>query len=122
MHTTRTGKIARLPREIRQELNQRLCKEETGASLVGWLNGLPEVQAILDAQFNGAPIREQNLSEWRKGGYVDWRKRRAAIEVAVRLGKEAARRSKGEAPAGQPTLNEALGHWVVREYAVATRE
>ncbi len=42
-----------------------------GRILVAWLNSLPEVEAILAAQFAGAQIREQNLSEWRKGGYRD---------------------------------------------------
>ena len=79
----RIGKIARLPREIRQTLNLRLREGDNGHILVAWLNSLPEVQAILAAQFGGAPIREQNLSEWRKGGYRDWEQRERAIEVAV---------------------------------------
>ena len=57
----RIGKIARLPREIRQTLNLRLREGDNGHILVAWLNSLPEVQAILAAQFGGAPIREQNL-------------------------------------------------------------
>ncbi len=117
---TRIGKIARLPKEIRQKLNERLNEGETAKGLVAWLNGLAEVQAILASAFGGLPIREQNISEWRKGGYLDWKQRRAAIEVAVHLAKEAAQR-KGEEPA-KPTLNEALVLWLAREYAVATRE
>ena len=87
---------------------------------MSWLNKLPEVQAILKAQFAGAPIREQNISEWRQGGYMDWKQRRAAIKVAVGLGKEPARQK--HEPSGKPTLNEALALWLMREYAVATRE
>ena len=117
---TRIGKIARLPKEIRQKLNERLREGETAKRLVAWLNRLPEVQAIVASAFGGVPIREQNISEWRKGGYTDWKQRRAAIEVAVHLAKEAAQR-KGEEPA-KPTLNEALVLWLTREYAVATRE
>jgi len=68
----RVGKIARLPLAIRQQLNQRLQNGEQGKLLVQWLNGLPEVQAILSAQFNGQPISEPNLTAWRQGGYRDW--------------------------------------------------
>jgi hypothetical protein len=55
-----------------EELNRRLENGEAGAGLVEWLNGLPAVQQVLQAQFGGRPIREQNLSEWRDGGYRDW--------------------------------------------------
>ena len=69
---TRTGKIARLPKPLRDQLNQRLENGEPGTSLVQWLNQLPEVQKIITEQFAGLPIRPQNLSEWRKGGYLEW--------------------------------------------------
>jgi hypothetical protein len=69
---TRLGKIARLPREIREELNVRLQNGEVGRLLVEWLNGLPAAQAVLKATFEGRPISEQNLSEWKQGGYEDW--------------------------------------------------
>jgi hypothetical protein len=69
---TRLGKIARLPREIRDQLNLRLSNGEVGRQLVEWLNGLPEAQAVLAAQFGGRPISEQNLTEWKQGGYEEW--------------------------------------------------
>ena len=72
MTVTRNGKIARLPRAMREELNRRLRDGEQGNKLVAWLNGLPEVKAVVALEFGGKPIREQNLSEWRKGGYRDW--------------------------------------------------
>jgi hypothetical protein len=40
------GKIARLPRERREELNGRLQNGEVGRKLVEWLNGLPAAQAV----------------------------------------------------------------------------
>ena len=46
---TRLGKIARLSREIRDELNVRLQNGEVGRKLVEWLNGLPAAQAVLAA-------------------------------------------------------------------------
>ncbi len=70
--TTRTGKIARLPRAVREELNQRLSDGESQKLLVGWLNARPEVQALLATHFKGAPITEQNLTDWKQGGYEDW--------------------------------------------------
>ena len=68
----RTGKIARLPHGIRQELNRRLRDNEPGDTLLAWLNAQPEVQAVLGGQFDGNPITKQNLSEWRTGGFVVW--------------------------------------------------
>jgi hypothetical protein len=69
---TRNGKIARLPAAIREELNQRLLDGEQGKQLVEWLNGLPKVQAVLKARFNGNLINEANLSQWKNGGFAAW--------------------------------------------------
>jgi hypothetical protein len=69
---TRNGKIARLPAAIREELNQRLLDGEQAKPLVEWLNGLPKVQAVLQAKFNGNPITENNLSQWKNGGFPAW--------------------------------------------------
>ena len=69
---TRTGKIARLPRPVREQLNRRLRDNEPGKRLVAWLNGLPEVQGVLVAEFAGRAITEQNLSEWKQGGHREW--------------------------------------------------
>src|SRR2546429_5688664 len=40
---TRTGKIARLPHAIREQLNLRIQDNQRGKSLLQWLNDLPEV-------------------------------------------------------------------------------
>jgi hypothetical protein len=82
---TRRGKIARLPKNIRDQVNQRLDDGEQGARLVAWLNSLPEAQAILARDFDGKAIREQNLSEWRKGGYREWQATSQLLEMAQRL-------------------------------------
>ncbi|HSY17536.1 MAG TPA: hypothetical protein VK815_04340 [Candidatus Acidoferrales bacterium] len=68
-----TGKISRLPREIREQLNRRLDDGVPGNRLVAWLNELPAVRALLAAEFGGAAINEQNLSNWKQGGFRDWR-------------------------------------------------
>ena len=90
MNLTRNGKIARLPREVRQQLNRRLQDGEQGKKLVAWLNALPEVQAIVTAEWDGKLLREQNLSEWKKGGYRDFLAQQETLEVAERLGEDAA--------------------------------
>ncbi len=68
----RTGKIARLPRDIREELNERLERSEASPHLLAWLNGLKEVKKLLRDEFDGVPISKQNLSEWRQGGFQEW--------------------------------------------------
>ena len=72
MNTTRTGKIARLPREIRERLDQRMENGEAGHRLADWLNDLPEVRRMLAEDFGGGVINEQNLTNWRQGGHQDW--------------------------------------------------
>ncbi|HEY3861052.1 MAG TPA: hypothetical protein VGO59_04120, partial [Verrucomicrobiae bacterium] len=77
---TRTGKIARLPFALRTQLNERLQDGRPGPELLEWLNALPEVQAMLQKDFNGLPISQQNLSLWKNGGYVAWEQQQIALE------------------------------------------
>src|SRR5688572_12916024 len=79
---TRNGKIARLPYEIREELNHRLERNIPGITLVEWLNSLPEVQEVLRDLFDGNPIIPQNLSQWRQGGFAEWQARNDLMERA----------------------------------------
>jgi Protein of unknown function (DUF3486) len=68
----RTGKIAKLPTAIREELNSRLAEGEATEAVLEWINGLPEVRAHLEAHHQGCPITADNLSRWRQGGYAGW--------------------------------------------------
>jgi hypothetical protein len=68
----RNGKIARLPRPVREELNRRLEQCDESPELLEWLNGLPEVKAVMEAHFAGVPISKMNLSRWRQGGHQEW--------------------------------------------------
>lgn len=86
---SRIGKIARLPREIREVLNLRLDNGESGVALVEWLNSQRKVKAVLKAEFGGSPINEQNLSDWRQGGFVEWQKHQEALAQARTLGENA---------------------------------
>jgi hypothetical protein len=79
---TRNGKIARLPRDIRNQLNVRLQNGEPGNRLVEWLNSLPETKKVLAADFGGRDINEQNLSEWKQGGHQDWLARQETLACA----------------------------------------
>jgi hypothetical protein len=80
MPRARLGKIARLPLEIRRKLNRRMADNEPAGKLLTWLNALPETKAILQADFDGADITPQNLSEWRSGGYQDWVREQQNVE------------------------------------------
>ena len=117
MNVTRNGKIARLPRAIRQELNRHLDDGEQGKKLVAWLNGLPEVQAVVAAEFGGKPIREQNLSEWKQRAYRDWVAQQEAREVVERLNEDAAEWDTES----RASLTNTLSRWLAARYAVATR-
>ncbi|HWB06806.1 MAG TPA: hypothetical protein VG796_27525 [Verrucomicrobiales bacterium] len=76
----RTGKIARLPHNLRTSINHRLDRNHPGRKIVNWLNSLPAVKKILRELFHNKPITEQNLSEWRNGGYLEWQIRRDFFE------------------------------------------
>jgi hypothetical protein len=86
MNLTHNGKIGRLPEAIREEVNVRLRNGETARVLCGWLNSLPEVRAVLASDFDGKPVREQNLSQWRKGGHQEWLRVQQAGKLMERLG------------------------------------
>ena len=110
----RTGKIARLPHHIRNQLNERLHNGEPGVDLIKWLNSLPEVQALLAEHFNGVPISPQNLSEWNNGGFLDWLTTQELLEDAREFAANTA-----ELP-GYPDgeLANALSHSITARYAV----
>jgi hypothetical protein len=86
---TRNGKIARLPKNLRHQLNGRLEDGEPGKQLVEWLNALPEVQEVLQLRFAGRPISEQNLSEWKQGGYLEWLKLQESRYLVQHLSEQA---------------------------------
>src|SRR5580704_6402933 len=85
MSEQRRGKIARLPRSIRDQLNVRLDDGQDAEQILPWLNILPEVQKTLAKHFNGAPVSAQNLSGWRQGGFQEWLLHRQYIESAIHM-------------------------------------
>lgn len=86
---TRNGKIARLPKPIRDRLNQQIQDGVPGKDLARWLGSLQEVQDVLLQQFNARQITEQNISEWKQGGYQDWLKHQERRDWVRRISDEA---------------------------------
>jgi hypothetical protein len=115
---TRNGKIARLPQPIREQINRRLQNGEEGKQIAEWLNTLPEVAALMTAEFDGQPINEPNLSHWKLGGYRDWEEQQVALEAARRYKADAAELSE---EAGGP-LADQLALCLTARIAVALRQ
>lgn len=116
---TRTGKIARLPKPVRDQLNQRLENGEKGTALVRWLNSLPEVQHLIQHEFHGYPIREQNLSEWKKGGYLDWLAQQQRLSTVRQMEEQAEEIAHGTTPTD---LNRQLSVILMAELAQVLRD
>lgn len=112
---TRTGKIARLPRETREKLNRKLRDGRQGGQLIPWLNSLPQVKAVLDKDFEGYPITKQNLSEWRLGGYREWLTQQEIVSRARSLAGDA----REIIDAAQGRLSDHLATVLTARYAVA---
>jgi hypothetical protein len=110
---TRNGKIARLPREIREQLNRRLADGEPGTSLLKWLNALPETRRVLDAGFSGREINDQNMTEWKQGGFREWEARQETLAQA----RELAADSKEISEAAEGSLADHLAMVLVSRYA-----
>src|SRR5438105_2574668 len=115
---TGNGKISRLPRQIRDELNRRLDEGESGKVLVQWLNNLPEVKEVLAAKFGGRVISEPNLSEWKAREHHKWLVRQEALGQARELAADA--RELGEATEGK--LTDHLATVLAARYASALAE
>lgn len=98
----RTGKIARLPWAVRQELNQRLMDGAAGPEVLAWLNALPEVADSPVREGWLGEITDGNLSEWRAGGYAEWLQQTMAVERMRRYSDLARRLNEatGGSPAG----------------------
>ena len=82
---TRNGKLARLPRPLRDELNRRLAAQDDGSAILDWLNAAPDAKDLLARDFAGEPVSPQNLHEWRQGGFVEWQTRQDLFAEAADL-------------------------------------
>ncbi|MEP6669132.1 MAG: hypothetical protein ABJF10_08270 [Chthoniobacter sp.] len=116
----RCGKIARLPKPIREEINRRLEKGATAKSLVPWLNDLPEVQTLVQAEFDGHPVSEHNLSQWKNGGYQDWLRYQEALVLAEYLYERGEKlKTTGQ---NRMRMSEVFQLWLNSRYVVSTKE
>ena len=118
MNTIRSGKIARMPSAIREQLNQRLANHESSTTLLIWLNALPEVQALMTQDFGGKAIDRHNLHEWRHGGHAEWRRNREAREILEGLHADSNEMTK---MAGGSVVN-LTAEWVAAQYVVRLKE
>ena len=116
--TTHNGKIARLPRNIRDELNYRLNNGEKSGPILAWLNAMPEVQALLAAEFGASQINKQNLTNWRQGGYQQWLKQQERRQLVRELTQNTAELATD---AGGVELANHLSAVLVAEFAAAAR-
>jgi hypothetical protein len=95
----RNGKIASFPYHIRKEVNERLRDGESGPIIIDWLHSEADVIAVIESRWKGQLVTDQNLSEWRNGGYQDWLNQQHGIERLAQL-SERARETVGSAPVG----------------------
>lgn len=121
----RNGKIARLPLSVREELNERLRDNESGQTILEWLNSLEVTKKILADQFDGQPISDANLSVWRSGGFAEWLQDQEKVERVHKLNEMSLRMaqvmgpnlSKGLLAIAAGKLQEALEAGVEVEFA-----
>lgn len=117
--SSRTGKIARLPYAIREQVNLRLQNGEKGISILHWLNSLPDVCSLLQTHFAGRPISPSNLTEWKQGGYRDWIVAQQTFELAADLFHEQALVQPGNPDAD---FTPKLAHCAAIHYAAAANQ
>ncbi len=101
------GKIARFPKEIRDQLNRRLENGDLASDILPWLNELPSVKAVLMRHFQGGLVNEQNLTNWRRGGFQRWLKKQEPLAVIQELSEDAAdisRAGRGRIATGAATV------------------
>lgn len=88
----RTGKIACLPLPIREQLNQRLRDGESGPQILPWLNEQAAIALANHPRWaSDTVINDNALSNWRNGGYVDWCRDLARLDLIEKKVELAAR-------------------------------
>src|ERR1700677_1468731 len=123
MPRTLVGKIARLPENLREQLNHRLLNNHSASDILPWLNDLPGVKEILAAQFGGEPINHYNLPNWGKLGYQRWVDARQSIAETKELAQFSASLTaagNGSIPLGASAI--ASGQILKRLHRIASDE
>ena len=70
----RNGKIARLPKKLRDLVNELLSDGATYAEIVRRLNESADPSLPY-------PVAEKNISTWHDGGYQDWLRQQENLEL-----------------------------------------
>jgi hypothetical protein len=70
VNNRRTGKIARLPKDVRDGVNGRLRDGQTYLTIAAWLDDIGYTE-----------VSESNLSNWKEGGFEDWQKHQERLET-----------------------------------------
>jgi hypothetical protein len=73
---------------------------------------------VVNAEFDGKPIRKQNLSQWRCGGYREWLKTDLAMAEIRRVVDQ----GRALKESGKSTLSDHLGTWVAAQYVATAVE
>ena len=115
MNDTANGKIARLPHPIREQISMRLRDGQKGKQIVAWLNDLPEVKEVIAAYYPGRPIKETNITEWKKRSHRQWLLDQAALSEANRFVAD----SRQLVQAGEGVITDHLATYVAARYALA---
>jgi hypothetical protein len=108
---TTTGKIDRLSRGIREQLNIRLRERAGDAEVAEWLRKLPEANA------ESKPFSKADVCAWRATGYRDWLMRQEAGESVAEMVAEA---DELKARLGD-SVTDKLAGWLIPQYAAAAR-
>lgn len=122
---TNTGKIARLPKPIRDQLNQRLDDGQAAEDILPWLNHLPECKKVLAEKFDSRPITRQNLSQWKTAGYQTWlrvQQAREQVQSLVEQAKDLGNDEDGLIAKDGMTLADRLGSLLVVQLLTALQQ
>jgi hypothetical protein len=109
------GKIAHLPKPIREQLNRRLDNAERHDRVLTWLNSLPEVQAQVASEFDGVPVSKQNLYQYSQHGFRLWKNRQNALAFAA----EDLAASEASDTCSTSSLTDKLIQWVALRFAAS---
>jgi hypothetical protein len=115
---SRVGKVARLPKAVREKLNIRLEDNEPAKEILEWLNSLPQTQKVLKSLFNGAPINKQNLSDWKNGGFRDWQAQQEALSAMQQMADEAEELQSSSTE----LLSDKVSTWLLARYFIKLKQ
>ena len=101
MSTRRNSQIARLPKEVRQHVNEMLDDGSTSLQVTAWL-----------AEQGHGEFNEMVISRWRNGGYQDWltaQERLDERQYKLELAQQ-------QASAGDPVFHDAGVNIITQEF------